>query len=252
MTEKVRLDQLLVQRGLVPSRTRAQVAISEGNVSVNGEVQSRAGLRLHPDVTIEIDEAHDFVSRGYLKLERALDEFCIDVRQRVVLDVGASTGGFTQLLLRRGAHLVFAVDVGSNQLHPVLRDDARVVSLEGVNIRAMEGEHLHTQPTLVVIDVSFISLKLVLPAIARLMKVGGDAIALVKPQFEVGRGNVGKRGIVRDPKLWDQAVHDVIHAAHDEGFTFVAQCDSPILGSDGNREFLIHLRIQATQLIDRV
>lgn len=246
MGEKIRLDVLLTQRGIVTSRSRAQEAIRAGKISVNGEVQQRPGFLLQSNADIRVVEPlMPYVSRAALKLEHALDVFAVSVAGRVALDVGASTGGFTQVLLARNANLVFAVDVGTNQLHPTLQGDERIVSLEGVNIRSLEPGSLIPQPSLVVIDVSFISLQLVLPAVIRHVAGEGDIIALVKPQFEVGRRYISKGGIVRDSTRRKQAVHDVMSAAQSAGYELVAKCDSPIQGSDGNHEYLLHLRTRS-------
>lgn len=241
---RVRLDQLLVTRGMAMSRTRARAAILEGKIQVNGEVQLKPGFAVDPGADIRlIEPLMPFVSRGALKLQRALDTFNIKVKGQVALDVGASTGGFTQVLLVQGARLVYAVDVGTGQLHPSLRGDPRVVSLEGVHVREMDPGSLLPSPTLVVIDVSFISLKLVLPSIVRLVPLGADVIALVKPQFEVGPRGIGKGGIVKDPSLREQAVCDVIKEAERLGFRCAGHAESPITGGDGNQEFLLYLVI---------
>lgn len=239
---KVRLDQLVLRRGLVTSRSRARAAILEGKIRVNGEVQLRPGLMVEEDAEVTADgPLMPYVSRGALKLEGALDTFGVPVAGRVALDVGASTGGFTQILLARGAARVYAVDVGTGQLHPTLREDPRVVCLEGVNIRELPPGALVPRPGLVVIDVSFISLKLVLPAVAPLADRPCDVVALVKPQFEVGRAGLGKGGIVKDPALRVQAVDGVVEAALAAGYTYYDRCESPVRGGDGNHEYFVHL-----------
>lgn len=244
---RVRLDVLLVERGLAESRTRAQRAINEGKIRVDGEVQQRPGVLVRADAVLEVIEPlSPYVSRGALKLDHAIERFRINVRDRVALDVGASTGGFTQVLLLRGASRVFAVDVGTGQLHERLREDPRVVSLERCDIRDVAPGDLVPTPSLAVIDVSFISLTHILPKVATLLTPDGEAIALVKPQFEVGPGHVGKGGIVRDHARRLQALQDVIAAAERVGFCSLAHCDSPITGGSGNHEFLLHLRLRRT------
>lgn len=240
--EKVRLDALLVTRGLVDTRTRARQAIIEGKIAVDGEVQLRPGVRVDPGALISVvSPLMHYVSRGALKLQAALDGFGIAVAGRVALDVGASTGGFTQLLLERGAARVYAVDVGRGQLHDILRSDPRVVAMEDTDIRQLRAELLSPRPSLVTVDVSFISLRLVLPSICRLARDGSDVVALVKPQFEVGPGGVGKGGIVRDPKRREDAVEQVLAAAESLGYAVRGRLDSPIRGGDGNQEYLVHL-----------
>lgn len=242
---KVRLDQLVVQRGLVTSRNRARTAILEGKIQVDGQLERRPGAMVPSDAQLSVDgPLMTYVSRGALKLERAIEAFGIDVAGRICLDVGASTGGFTQVLLERGAALVFAVDVGRDQLHASLRGDPRVLSLEGVNIRDLAAEALNPRPSLAVIDVSFISLRLVLPEVARLVERPAVVVSLVKPQFEVGRERLGKGGIVRDPRLRSEAVDGVVQAALAAGYTYRDRCDSPITGGDGNHEVLLHLQLE--------
>lgn len=239
---KVRLDALLVTRGLVATRTRARQAIIEGKISVDGEVQLRPGIKVHPDAVISIlAPLLQYVSRGALKLQAALERFAIEVEGRVAMDVGASTGGFTQLLLERGATRVYAVDVGKGQLHASLRKDPRVISLEDTDIRQLRAEVLSPPPSLVTVDVSFISLRLILPSVKRLASAGSDVVLLVKPQFEVGRQGVGKGGIVRDPKLRQHALEQVVAAAEALGFQLWDCCESPIAGGDGNQEYLVHM-----------
>jgi len=237
---RVRLDQALVAQGLVPSRQRAQAMVRAGLVRVAGAVADRPDQMVDPDVSIDLDRVKTYVSRGGDKLAAALDAFGIDPAGRVCLDVGASTGGFTDLLLQRGATRVIAVDVGYGQLAWSLRQDPRVTVLERVNIR-----HLDLLPVpadLAVIDVSFISLRLVLPRVGELLSPPGDVVALVKPQFEVGKGAVGKGGVVRDPDQHRQVLSEIRKFAEDAGYEVAGDIPSPILGAKGNREFLLHLR----------
>lgn len=239
---KVRLDALLVTRGLVTTRTRARQAILEGKIAVDGEVQLRPGLRVQPDAEVEVlAPLLQYVSRGALKLQAALDRFDVQVAGRVAMDVGASTGGFTQLLLERGAARVYAVDVGRDQLHASLRSDPRVVPLENTDIRQLRAEDLSPLPSLVTVDVSFISLSLILPSLDRLAPSGSDIVLLVKPQFEVGPSGVGKGGIVRDADLRKGALERVLTEAQALGFEVRDKCDSPLPGGDGNQEYLVHL-----------
>jgi len=244
MSAKQRLDKLLVERGLAPSRERAQALIMAGQVVVDDHTVDKSGQQVPVGADIRIKgELLPYVSRGGLKLKKALDEFGIDVNGVVAIDVGASTGGFSDCLLQAGAARVFAVDVGYGQLAWSLRQDPRVVSLEKTNIRYLTLDRLDDLPDLAVIDASFISLDKVLPATVRLVRPGGRIIALIKPQFEVGRGEVGKGGIVRDPAAHERAVEGVRRTAAELGLTVSGLCDSPIKGADGNREFLILLDI---------
>jgi len=244
MAVKQRLDRLMVERGLAPSREKAQALIMAGQVVVGDHAADKAGQQVAADAEIRIKgEVLPYVGRGGLKLKKALDEFAVDVAGLVAIDVGASTGGFTDCLLQAGARKVFAVDVGYGQLAWKLRQDPRVVNIEKTNIRHLTPDRLDEVPALAVIDASFISLGKVLPAVVRLVRPGGRIIALIKPQFEVGRGEVGKGGIVRDPAAHDKAVAGVRQAATELGIQVCGVCDSPILGADGNREFLILLEI---------
>jgi len=234
-----RIDQLLVDRGLVESRERARAYILAGYVFVNGQRVDKAGQTVPVDSRIEITERIPYVSRGGFKLEAALREFHIHVRDRVCADVGASTGGFTDVLLQNGALRVYAVDVGTGQLDWKLRNDPRVVVREGLNARYMTVEDLGERVDLAVSDVSFISVTLLLPAMAGILQEKGELVILVKPQFEVGRGQVGKGGIVRDPELHRQACNRVESAVRELGFK-TELMESPILGAEGNKEFLLH------------
>ncbi len=237
---RVRLDQALVAQGLVPSRQRAQAMVRAGLVRVAGEVADRPDQMVDPGVSIELEHTKAYVSRGGDKLAGALDAFGIDPSGRVCLDVGASTGGFTDLLLQRGAARVIAVDVGYGQLAWSLRQHPRVTVLERVNIRHLD--RLPIPADLAVIDVSFISLRLVLPRVRELLSPPGDVVALVKPQFEVGKGAVGKGGVVRDPAQHGQVLGELRQFAQESGYDIAAEIPSPILGAKGNREFFLHLR----------
>jgi len=237
---RVRLDQVLVAQGLVPSRQRAQAMVRAGLVRVAGAVAARPDQMVDPSVSIGLDHAKAYVSRGGDKLAAALDAFGIDPAGRVCLDVGASTGGFTDILLQRGAARVMAVDVGYGQLAWSLRQDPRVTVLERVNIRHLE--RLPIPADLAVIDVSFISLRLVLPRVRDLLSPPAEVVALVKPQFEVGKGAVGKGGIVRDPEQHRRVLSELRQFAEESGYEVAGEVPSPILGAKGNREFLMHLR----------
>ena len=246
MKTTVRLDTLLVERGLAASRERARALVIAGQVLVAGRVISKAGTAVPPDVEVSlVAPDHPFVSRGGLKLEGALDAFNIDPTGRFAIDIGASTGGFTDVLLRRGAAGVIALDVGHGQLDWRLRNDPRVAVLERVNARWLTPDQLPSefQPiTLATIDVSFISLTQIQPAITTVLGRGADIVALVKPQFEAGRDEVGKGGIVRDDAIHQRVVAEVTDAALALGFTRAGLVDSPITGMEGNREFLLHLQ----------
>lgn len=240
--KKERLDKLLVERGLAPSRERARALIMAGLVVVADHVETKAGHPVAVEMEIRLKGAdHPFVSRGGLKLQKALDAFHIDVTGAVGLDVGASTGGFTDCLLQRGARKVYAVDVGYGQLAWSLRQDERVVNLEKTNIRYLEPARLDEIPDLAVIDASFISLDKILPHVIMLLKPTGRIVALIKPQFEVGRGEVGKGGVVRDEEKHRDVVAKVTQLAGSLSLHVYGVIESPILGPKGNREFLIYL-----------
>lgn len=242
-----RLDKILFERGLAPSRERARALILGGKVEVDGRVADKAGTLVLPDAAVVLREAdHPFVSRGALKLEKGLRHFAIDVRGQVALDVGASTGGFTEVLLLHGAKRVVAVDVGYGQLAWSLRQDPRVVILERENIRYLDPSKLPEVPDVAVVDVSFISLTLVLPKLAELLPNDRPIVCLVKPQFEVGKGEVGKGGVVRDPAQRQAAVDKVAGMATQGGFSVLGVVESPILGPAGNVEYLMALRTPTT------
>ncbi len=232
----------LVTRGLAPSRERAQGLILAGRVRVDGRRVDKAGSRVASGAAIEVAGPEvPFVSRGGVKLAHAIDAFGVDPTGRVAIDLGSSTGGFTDCLLQRGAAKVYAVDVGHGQLDPKIRGDRRVVVMERQNVRHLERGRFAEAPSLAVADLSFISLTLVLPKIRELTAPDGDAIVLVKPQFEVGRGKVGKGGVVRDERARAEAVEAVERAALAAGFTVRGKIESPIRGAKGNVEILLHL-----------
>ena len=243
---KVRLDQALLLRGFADSRQRAKALIIGGKVLVGGAPASKAGAMVPEDALIELrGEDIPYVSRGGLKLEAALDGFHIDATGMVAMDVGASTGGFTDCLLKRGASRVYAVDVGYGQFDWRLRNDPRVVLLERTNIRHMEPEAIGGPVDIAVIDVSFISLRIVAPKVAEfLRRPGGMIVALVKPQFEVGRENVGKGGIVRDEERRMEALEDVISCMQEAGLRVQGRMESPIRGQKGNVEYLICAKVE--------
>jgi 23S rRNA (cytidine1920-2'-O)/16S rRNA (cytidine1409-2'-O)-methyltransferase len=235
-----RLDVAVVERGLAETRARAQALIGGGRVTVNGEVVTRSGAQVSAEDKLALaHEALPFVSRGALKLAHALREFVAPVSGVVALDVGASTGGFTDALLQGGARRVYAVDVGYGQLAWKLRNDPRVVVMERTNVRSLES--LPEAIDLAVADVSFISLRLVLPVMARLLRPQGEAIVLIKPQFEAGRRQVGKKGVVRDPAVWREVLAGVLRYAEQGGWRVLGLARSPIRGPAGNVEFLAHL-----------
>jgi len=242
VTERRRLDVLVVERGLAPNRERARRLIMAGDVLVDDRPATKAGQPVDPAAVVRVRaEPSPFVSRGGEKLAGALVAFALDVRGRLALDVGASTGGFTDCLLRQGAARVVALDVGYGQLAWSLRQDERVVVRERVNARRLEAGLLPFVPTLATIDVSFISLALVLPAVAEVMAAGADVLALVKPQFEVGRERVGSGGVVRDPALRAEAVASVRAAAAAGGYAIRGEVDSVLPGPKGNRETFLWL-----------
>ena len=247
--KKARLDSLLVQRGLVESREKARALILAGQIDVGGHGAEKAGTLVAVDADIRvIGPEHPWVSRGGIKLAGALDSFHIDATAAFVLDIGASTGGFTDVWLHRGARHVIALDVGHSQLHWKIRSDPRVTVIEGVNARHLTSDQLPTLDgpiTRVSIDVSFISLKHIFPVLPALIARGADIVALVKPQFEAGRKEVGKGGLVKDPAVHARVVADVTAAAAEVGLTRLALVESPITGAQGNHEFLIHLRCES-------
>ena len=245
MKKTLRLDTLLVERGLAASRERARALILAGQVRVDGQPVDKAGapVAIEAVVTLLVPD-HPYVGRGGLKLDHALRAFGIAVEGRTAIDIGASTGGFTDVLLRRGASRVVALDVGRGQLDWRLRTDARVIVLEKTNARSLTPDVLPPDARvfdLVTIDVSFISLRQILPVVPPLLAPGGDVVALVKPQFEAGRDEVGKGGIVRDDVVHARVVEEIVQHALALGLTRAGLSESPITGMEGNREFLLHL-----------
>ena len=238
---KDRLDRLLVNRGLVDSREKAQALILAGQVLVDERKEEKCGVRVDAGAAIRLlGEPAKYVSRGGLKLEGALDHFGVEPQGKACLDVGASTGGFVDCLLQRGARRVLAVDAGTNQLVWRLRQDPRVVVLEKTNARYLTYERLGTKVDLVTLDVSFISSTLILPVLPPLLAPEAEALVLVKPQFEVGRGQVGKGGLVRDSALHRQAIDRVSRTLDELGFSGLSEAESVLPGASGNREFFLH------------
>jgi 23S rRNA (cytidine1920-2'-O)/16S rRNA (cytidine1409-2'-O)-methyltransferase len=244
MKGKARLDRLLVERGLVETRQKAQALILAGQVLVGPEgaaqKAAKAGQLVAEDMLLSLVAPLKYVSRGGLKLEAALDRFAIDVSGKTCLDVGASTGGFVDCLLQRGAARVHAIDVGTGQLDWRLRQDARVAVRERTNARYLDWETIGERVDLVTCDVSFISVTLILPALAQFFHAGSDLVVLAKPQFEAGRREVGKGGVVRDPAVHHAVVEKVSRAVMALGFGQVEWMESPLPGAEGNREFLVH------------
>ena len=237
--KKKRLDVLLFEKGMVPSRERAKAIIMSGIVYVNNQKADKAGMSIPEDAEIEIrGKTNSFVSRGGLKIEKALTYFQIDPKDLCVMDIGASTGGFTDCLLTRGARKVYSIDVGYGQLAWKLRQDPRVVCMERTNIRKVTPDMLDDVPEFAVIDVSFISLKLVLPVVAQLLNEHGRIACLIKPQFEAGKGKVGKKGVVREPEIHLDVLNAFVENAHEAGFHIYNLTFSPIKGPEGNIEFL--------------
>jgi 23S rRNA (cytidine1920-2'-O)/16S rRNA (cytidine1409-2'-O)-methyltransferase len=241
MAERKRVDQLLVERGLVESRSRAQALVMAGLVLSDGKRVDKPGQQMTEDAPLELKgQDHPWVSRGGLKLVEALDRFAIDPTGLTAIDVGASTGGFTDVLLTRGAARVYAVDVGHGQLAWKLRTDERVVVMERTNARHLTAEQIPEPVDMVVCDASFIGLETVLPAAMTFVRPGGWLVALIKPQFEVGKGRVGKGGVVREPELHDEVCQRIAAwLAALPGWSVAGLCDSPIKGPEGNKEFLI-------------
>lgn len=238
-----RLDVLLVSRALVPSRAQARAAIEAGGVTVDGQVETSASRNVADGAVMTVEAAHDYVGRGALKLAQALDLWDVPVAGRIVLDVGASTGGFTEVCLRRGAARIHAVDVGHGQLHSRVAADPRVVNLERTDARMLDTTVMPEAPGLIVCDASFISLTKVLPAALALAAPDADLVTLVKPQFEMkSRADVGRGGVVRDEVARAAALARVIAWLEGEGWRVLATADSPITGRDGNREYLLHAR----------
>jgi 23S rRNA (cytidine1920-2'-O)/16S rRNA (cytidine1409-2'-O)-methyltransferase len=255
---KQRIDEAMVERGLAETRARAQALIMGGAVAVDGEVVTKPSSPVAPESHLTlVAEPMPYVSRGGLKLAHALEVFPVPIADRIAVDVGASTGGFTDVLLQRGARCVYAIDVGYGQLAWTLRNDVRVVVMERTNIRNVPS--LPETVDLAVIDVSFISLRIVVPAVSSLLTDRADMIALIKPQFEAGRHNVGKRGVVRDPQVWRDVLQRVLTFAVSQGWDVRGVTSSPIRGPAGNVEFFAHLQrgwgfgsIEITRAVDEV
>ena len=245
MSKKLRLDQLLVGRGLFPSREQARRAILAGDVSVATRIAAKPSELLNAGTAVDVKPRRKYVGRGALKLEPALEHFHIDVKGKTALDIGASTGGFTDCLLQRGAEKVYAVDVGYGQLHWKVRKDPRVLVLERLNARFLTRQHLSELVDLCVIDVSFISLTLILTNAFALVKPGGVILALIKPQFELQRSDVGKGGIVRDPRLHQKAQDKIVAFVNDPSNVVVGVVPASIKGADGNQEFFACIRKQS-------
>lgn len=239
MPEKLRADQLLVARGLMPSRARAQAEILAGHVRASGHVIRKPSDTLFEDAEIAVEGANPYVSRAALKLIAALNAFQIDLKDREALDLGASTGGFTQVALERGARHVTAIDVGHGQMHASLRADPRVTVIEGLNARDLTAAHLRAPPDAILADLSFISLALALPNALMLAARGATLIALIKPQFEAGKGHLGKGGVVKDPKVHNDVCGRIRAFLETSGWRVIGLIDSPIFGGDGNKEFLM-------------
>ncbi|MBM7614013.1 TlyA family RNA methyltransferase [Alkaliphilus hydrothermalis] len=242
MAQKIRIDQLLFQDGYFDSREKARRAIMAGLVLVDQQRIDKPGTKVNEDANIVVKGGGlPYVSRGGLKLEKAIKEFDIELTEKVCLDVGSSTGGFTDCMLQNGARKVFAIDVGYGQLDWKLRQDERVVCMERTNIRYVKVEDLGEQGDFASIDVAFISLKLVLPVVKELIRQGGEIVALVKPQFEAGKENVGKKGVVKDIKIHQQVVFDIVNFSSALGLQIKDFSFSPIKGPEGNIEYLLHL-----------
>lgn len=241
--KKQRLDQLVFELGLTESRERAKTTIMSGQIFVNGQRADKPGMSVDPDAQIELrGEVMPFVSRGGYKLDKGLKVFPVSAEGKICIDCGASTGGFTDVLLQHGAAKVYSVDVGYGQLAWKLRTDERVVNLERTNLRYINEELIPDRIELAVMDVSFISVKLVLPAVKALMTEGADYICLIKPQFEAGRDKVGKKGVVRDAAVHKEVVESVLEFAQSIGFSVMGLDFSPIKGPEGNIEFICHLK----------
>lgn len=241
--KKVRLDQLVFDLGLAESRERAKTTIMSGLVFVNGQRADKPGMSVSPEAKVEVHGvALPFVSRGGFKLDKALKVFPIDVKGKSCIDCGASTGGFTDVLLQNGAAKVYAVDVGYGQLAWKLRNDERVINLERTNLRYITEEQIPELLDLAVMDVSFISIKLVLPAVKSLLKENAELVCLIKPQFEAGREEVGKKGVVRDLKVHESVVRSILEFAPSIGLSVLGLDYSPIKGPEGNIEYICHMK----------
>ncbi|OGS45274.1 MAG: RNA methyltransferase [Elusimicrobia bacterium RIFOXYD2_FULL_34_15] len=242
MAEKFRLDVFIFQKGLVPSRSKATALIMEGKVSVNDKIITKSGFSVSENDNISIKETDEFVSRGGIKLKKALEEFAVNVKDKVCIDVGASTGGFTECLLRSGAKKVYCIDVGYGTLDSKLRNDLRVVNIEKTNIRYFDKNLLKEEIDIAVIDVSFISLEKVLPTVKELVKKNGEIIALLKPQFEAPRGST-KKGVVKDENVRQQTIEKIKLFSGSIGLKLINETDSPIKGPKGNLEYFLYLKV---------
>ncbi len=239
--EKKRLDILVMEKGLAESRERARAMIMAGEILVDGQVEDKAGSRFPADSDIDFrGNKLKYVSRGGLKLEKAIEVFDIDLKDNICLDIGASTGGFTDCMLQNGAARVYAVDVGYGQLSWKLRNDERVIPKEKTNFRYMKAGDLPEKPVFAACDVSFISLSKILPAAYELLDESGRMVCLIKPQFEAGKEKVGKKGVVRDPAIHEEVITDVINYAEECGFSILGLDHSPIRGPEGNIEYLLY------------
>jgi 23S rRNA (cytidine1920-2'-O)/16S rRNA (cytidine1409-2'-O)-methyltransferase len=243
VTRKERLDKLLVENGMVQSRERARALIMEGRVTVDGQALEKPGTVVKVDGHLQIrGEDLPYVSRGGLKLEAALKAFEVNPEGKVVIDVGASTGGFTDCVLQKGAKKVYAIDVGYGQLAWRLQKDPRVINLERRNIRYLKTEEVSEEADLILVDTSFISIEKFLPHLKGFLKEGGDLLCLIKPQFEVGKGEVGKGGVVKDSKLHQKVIDRICQFCRGLGLNVGGVIESPLLGPKGNKEFFIHLK----------
>ena len=245
---KERLDVLLVNKGLCESRQKAKAIIMSGNVYVENQKEDKAGSMFDVNANIEVrGHVLPYVSRGGLKLEKAINNYNLDLKDKICMDVGASTGGFTDCMLQNGATKVYSVDVGHGQLAWKLRNDERVVCMEKTNIRYVTNEDIPDLIDFTSIDVSFISLTLVLPVVKILLNIGGEVVALIKPQFEAGREKVGKKGVVRDPEVHFEVIEKVVNFSNELGFKLLDIEFSPIKGPEGNIEYLIHLKKESNE-----
>ena len=250
MSDKKRLDLVLLERGFAESREKAKALIMSGIVYVNDQKEIKAGRDIKPEDVVEVrGSALKYVSRGGLKLEKAMQSFPITLDGKVCMDIGASTGGFTDCMLQNGASKVYAIDVGYGQLAWKLRSDDRVVNLERTNFRYVTDEQIPEEIDFASVDVSFISLKLILPVMYKLLKTGAQAVCLIKPQFEAGRENVGKKGVVRDPAIHESVIKSIAEFAVGEKFNVLGLEHSPVKGPEGNIEYLMYLE-KAEQLQD--
>ena len=249
--EKIRLDILVVQKQLAPSREKAREYILTGKIYVNGKEEKKCGLKVKAEAVVEMrGEAIPYVSRGGLKLHKALKDFSIDLKEAVCLDIGASTGGFTECMLVNGAQKVFAIDVGRDQLAEKLRQNPKVVSMEGTNIRNITSDDIGELSDFASIDVSFISLDKVIPHVLPLLKDKGEVVALIKPQFEAGRGKVSKKGVVKNSKVHEEIILNVINLLKEYNATIIDLNYSGIKGPNGNIEYLINFTKDTTRISD--